>query len=89
MIDLFAKRKAPGSGRKVKTLVSEQLDLTEDDLVTVAELACHEPGCPPVETVIAVHAGDGSRRVWKVHKAMADIEEADVQQVLAASDGQE
>ena len=56
---MFAHRSAaPGRGAEVKEWVSKHLDLGEDDLVSVAELACHEPGCPPVETVVTVRGGE-------------------------------
>ena len=87
MTNLFTRRAAPGRASMVKGWVTGRLGLTEADLVTVAELACHEPGCPPVETVVTVHGADGARRDWRVHKALAQIEEADIQKALAEKDG--
>ena len=86
MKNLFARRAAPGRAGMVKTWVTECLGLTEADLVTVAELACHEPGCPPVETVVTVHAADGARRNWRVHKALAEIDQADILKALPQED---
>lgn len=83
MRDLFARRAPPGRAGLVKDWVIRRLDLTDDDLVTVAELACHEPGCPPVETVMTVHRADGKRRDWRLHKPLADVEEADIQSLMA------
>ena len=84
MTNLFARRRAaPGRAGDVKNWVTEHLGLSETDLVTVAELACHEPGCPPVETVVTVHASDGERRTWKVHKALAEVKESDVLSALS------
>ncbi|QPH53314.1 hypothetical protein [Pontivivens ytuae] len=83
MKNLFARRAAPGRAAEVKAWVIQHLALTDDDLVTVAELACHEPGCPPVETVVTVHGSDGSRRTWCVHRALADIDEGDVTTALS------
>ena len=87
MRNLFTRRPAPGRAGMVKGWVTGRLGLTEADLVTIAELACHEPGCPPVETVVTVHRADGGRRDWRVHKALAEIEETDVQKALAEEDG--
>jgi len=87
-MDLFKKRAPSGRGRLVKGWVTAQLGLSEADLVTVAELACHEPGCPPVETVVTVHGADGARRDWRVHKPVAEIEEADVVRLFAEQDRQ-
>ena len=83
MRDLFARRAPPGRAGRVKGWVTERLGLTEADLVTVLELACHEPGCPPVETVVTVHRADGARRDWRVHKPLAEIEETDIQRMLS------
>lgn len=81
MRDRFAKRTSRGRAGLVKEWVARRLELTEDDLVTVAELACHEPNCPPVETVLAVHKADGTRRDWRIHKPLAEVNEADVEKV--------
>ena len=84
----FARRATPpGRAGKVKAWVSEHLGLAEADLVTVAGLACHEPGCPPVETVVTVHASGGERRSWHVHKSLAEIEEVDVVTALSSKEG--
>ena len=45
MKNLFARRTPPGRAGQVKAWVTQHLALAEADLVTVAELACHEPGC--------------------------------------------
>lgn len=82
MKKLFALRAAPSRAGRVKTWVTECLGLTEADLVTVAELACHEPGCPPVESVVAVHTADGARRNWRVHRALAEIDQTDIPKAL-------
>ena len=86
MMDLFTRRAPPGRAGMVKGWVTERLGLMDADLVTVAELACHEPGCPPVETVVSVHKADGGRRDWRIHKPLADIVEADVERAMAVGD---
>ncbi len=87
MKNLFARRAAPGRAGVVKAWVTEHLGLAEADIVTVAELACHEPGCPPVETVVTVHASDGQRRTWHVHKSLAEVDEKDVVTALSGGKG--
>ena len=78
MNNLFTRRTAPGRAGAVKGWVTECLSLAEADLVSVAELACHEPGCPPIETVVTVHASDGQRRQWHVHKPLSEVEKTDI-----------
>lgn len=48
----------------------------------VTELACHEPGCPPRETVIAL-LGQTGQRTWKIPRPAADLSAADVAAALA------
>ena len=60
--------------------VRTTLNLPDDVAVTVQELACREPGCPPVETVIAVLAAVPRR--WKVHRPLADVDDELVTRLL-------
>ena len=79
MKNMFAPRgRSSGRAAEIKVWVSEHLGLGENDLVSVAELTCHEPGCPPVETVVTVHRDDGDRGSWKVHKPMSEVCEPDI-----------
>ena len=82
-MDMFNRRTSSGRAGSVKTWVIEGLGLNDSDLVTVAELKCHEPDCPPIETLISVHNSDGNRRDWRIHKSIADIAKVDVQKILA------
>ena len=73
---MFARRTANGHAGEFKAWVTKHLALSQDDLVTVAELACIEPDCPPVETVVTLHRADGARRSWHIHQPLAEINEA-------------
>lgn len=56
--------------------------------MTVAELRCAEPGCPPVETVVAVlGAPGGSPRQWKIHKPMSEVTRGDVERLADPGGG--
>jgi predicted GNAT family acetyltransferase len=84
MKNLFSRSKAPpGQASMVKGWVTERFGLSDADLVSVAELACHEPGCQPIETVVTVHGADGQRRTWRLHKPVAEITAADVEALEA------
>ena len=83
MKNLFARRTAaPGRAAEVKSWLGQHLDLGEADVVTVAELACHEPDCPPVETALTVHRPDSQRRSWHIHKPLSHVEKADIVNAL-------
>jgi hypothetical protein len=56
---------------RVAALVRTTLSLSDDAAVTVQQLTCREPGCPPVETVIAVLASNTRR--WTLHSPLADV----------------
>lgn len=60
--------------REIKTWVTEALALPEDATVMVTELACKEPGCPPIETVIAVLRGPRDTVQFKVHRAAVNLD---------------
>ena len=55
----------------LKDVVRHALVLPADAGVLVQQLACREPGCAPVETVIADLGPP--RRTWTFDKATADI----------------
>ena len=76
MKNMFARRTANGRAGEVKAWVTKHLALSQEDLVTVAELACVEPDCPPVETVLTVYGAEGRRRSWHIHQPLDEIDEA-------------
>ncbi len=41
-------------------------------------MRCTEPGCPPLETVVAILDGPGNRRQAKLHLPVAEITEQEV-----------
>jgi hypothetical protein len=73
-------RRNPSDTARVKAMVAELID-TDHVTVLVTELACTEPGCPPVETVIAL-LSDGGNTQHKVHKPVAEVTLDDVRAAL-------
>ena len=78
-------RADPGRASEIKRWAASAFRLGEDDSVMVTELRCTEPGCPPLETVIALLGVSGPTRQYKLHKAVAEVTEADV--IALASGG--
>ncbi len=76
------QRSGAAATGQVKRWVEEQLGLDEPITVFVTELACHEPGCPPIETVIAL-LGGSDKKTWKIPCPAAELSAADVAAVLA------
>ena len=53
MVNLFERRKIDGNSvRKIKELIANQFQLSENTTLAVAKLQCHKPRCPPVETMV-------------------------------------
>ncbi|MBM4382360.1 MAG: nitrate reductase [Deltaproteobacteria bacterium] len=64
--------------RAIKAWTAAHAQLADDDTVLVIELACREPGCPPLETVIAVSRSGARPDRRSIHKPLAEVVEADV-----------
>ena len=63
-----------------------------DAAVLVSEVACTQPGCPPLETVVAFWSADATRHHFKLFKRVEQVVEDDLPYVwlmasLAARDG--
>lgn len=75
----------------IKDWAARAFGLENGTPMTVAELRCTEPGCPPVETVIAILGASGSSRrsprQYKVHEPMSEVTFEDVKR-LAVSEGE-
>ena len=69
---------SPEALRKLKSLFIEKYNFNESTILSVAELSCHEPGCPPIETVITAREIDGSMKNWKIHKSIVEIKKVDI-----------
>lgn len=73
----------PAHTQAIKQWVAEELGLGEDDVVSVMESACIDPGCPLVETIVAVFGADGSTRQWKLTRQRYAVAKFIVKQALA------
>lgn len=75
----------PEHTRAIKQWVADELGLGEEDVVSVMESACIDPGCPLVETTIAVFGADESTRHWKLTRQRYAVAKFIVKQALAQS----
>jgi len=73
--------------RELKQRARTLFEAEENDVVVVNELACAEPGCPPVETVVALLREGCLPRQLKVHKPVVDVTEADLLAALRSGHG--
>lgn len=51
---------------------------TDDAVISVTEIACPLPDCPPRETIILIMPDQAAASKLRIHKAMADVTEDDV-----------
>ena len=65
----------------VKAWVRNVFQLEDSVTVMVTELQCMEPGCPPVETVVAIMDQPGRPKQYKLHKAMPEVTLADIEEL--------
>ncbi len=70
-----------GKVREIKSWTRELFDLPDEAVVSVSELACHVPGCPPKETVVLMMFAGKTVQV-SVHKAILDVEKNDIGRTL-------
>jgi hypothetical protein len=57
---------------RVREYARQRFHLSGDDTVTVAELACALPGCPPLETIITFWIGE-QRHHLKLFKPATEV----------------
>ncbi|MEU6269298.1 hypothetical protein [Saccharopolyspora shandongensis] len=69
---------------EIAELARAALGLDRETAVTVQELACAEPGCPPIETKIAV-LGEGASRRWTIHAPLSEVDDATIRQTLTSN----
>lgn len=72
--------------RALKASARIVLEAGEDEVVVVNELRCTEPGCPPLETVVALLRAGSPPRQLKVHKPVTEVTEADLREALRGHD---
>lgn len=63
----------PQAVQELKLQTRKLLGLSDDVTVSVSELTCREPGCPDVETLVAI-LGDGEKpMIARIHKSIPDV----------------
>ena len=70
--------------RRIKRSLHEALELPEDAMVTVTQLACLEKDCAPLETVIGLLRPGTPQLQHKIHKATDEIDAEDLVQLSTA-----
>ena len=72
----------PENIRYLKEAISKELKLPKTTILSIAELSCHEPGCPPKETVITANTINGKSKTWKIAKSIDEIDSFDIENLF-------
>lgn len=83
----FGRRRSAGRAAELKGWVAARLDLAADHIMTVAQLACLEPGCPPLETVVRIDQRGKPMIIIRVPKALADVTDEDIAAAIGNGTG--
>ena len=71
------------ASRRLTALVRGILSLTDDDGVTVSEIACSHPECGDAETIVLVMRLGRPTEAVKIAKAMRLVSEEELREALA------
>jgi hypothetical protein len=63
---------------QIRAWVRETFGLSEDSTISVLEMRCPDPDCPPHETVIAILDDPGDPRRYRIFKPMQEVVRDDV-----------
>jgi hypothetical protein len=80
-VNSLSRKPKPGYPDAVARLKAEAralLHLPGDVVVAVTELACREPGCPDIETVVAVLKAGEKPRTARIHKPIPAVTAEDL-----------
>jgi len=77
-----APKVSPDIVAQVRTWARDLLRTSEDTTIAVNEIACTDPSCPGIETVILVMEPGRKTRAYKVAKAIDQVTEQDLRDVL-------
>lgn len=84
----FSRQRPPGFSERlaeIKAWTRIALALGDEIVVSVNELACSQPDCPPKETVILVLPKATHPLKFSVHKSLLDIVASDITEAARAA----
>ena len=85
-MNLFTKstpKLDPKKLQKIKDWAYQRLGIDKRISISISQLQCHEPDCPPIETIIAVMTNPPTQ--FKIHKSASQITEQDIEQLSKSS----
>lgn len=89
-MNLFTQNQSktePAKVQQLKTRIYELLRLDQETTISISQLQCKEPECPPIETAVTILTQPIQQ--FKIHKAIAEIEQSDLVQAFKNNHQQE
>lgn len=83
MFNQVKRSNSSNETRQLKDWIREFTAIPEDFAILVTELKCTEPGCPPLETVIALLGLGAAKYQQKIHLPINQISEAEAKSLSA------
>ena len=86
-INPFARKPrigVPEAVARIKAQTRQVLGLSDEVAISVSELACRDPGCADVETVVGILVMGEAPRIVKIHKPLLDVTASELADGLAA-----
>ena len=80
-VNPLARSRASGYAQAIehlKTVTRELLALSDDAVVSVTELTCRDPGCPDIETVVAILIAGQRPRTARFHKRIPEVDPSEL-----------
>ncbi|MEM7581625.1 MAG: hypothetical protein AAF316_17675 [Cyanobacteria bacterium P01_A01_bin.80] len=75
----LGKQSQKASSQKIKQIkqwIYQSLQIDDEISISLSQLQCTEPGCPPIETVINIMTNPVQQ--YKIHESIAQIEYTDI-----------
>ncbi|WFU42169.1 nitrate reductase [Bradyrhizobium sp. CB82] len=63
----------PQAVQQLKLQTQKLLGLSDDVTISVSELTCREPGCPDVETIVAILRDGEKPTIARIHKSIPEV----------------
>jgi hypothetical protein len=80
-VNPLGRSRPPGYAQaieRLKTATRRLLSLSDDAVVSVTELACPDPGCPDIETVVAILIAGERPRTARFQKRIPEVDPSDL-----------
>ena len=76
----------PAHVSRIKAWTRAALPLEPSAIISVNELACGQPDCPPTQVVVLILQNGKPAQKYAIHKSLMDTSEKDIRNAIIFSD---